>query len=319
MSRRLSDSGDDSSTSDKSVEQPPSFNCDGNHEENFKWKLKALNDELNKQIEELNSDFDKKLPALTGQIKKLQNITDELESMHKKITVANLTGASLGAAGGIASIAGLCLAPFTFGASLALVGVGAAVGISGGATGATSAITKITKLKNLCETIEKIITDVQNTIKSMIEKLSKIHDNIGEIEKLEETMVKEGVTTVRGAIDISEIKNEIDKVSALAVKDMLVFVQSVSVASAVVDDADGASTSQSADNGNKENIKSDTLKFIHEVRQKAAVFQKTLDDIERIKKTINQEFNKMVQSSTSSQAKPRGTVIHNDNMLMNSL
>ncbi|KAK2892414.1 hypothetical protein Q8A67_012402 [Cirrhinus molitorella] len=240
MSRRLSDSSDDSSASDKSSELPPLFNCDGNQEESFQWKLEDLNDELKKLIEELNSDFDKNHPGVTSQIKKLQNTTNELESMHKKITVGSLTGASLGAAGGITSIAGLCLAPFTFGVSLALVGVGTAVGVAGGATTATCTITKMIIPKNLCETIKNIIEDVQNTIKSMIEQLNEIYDNIEDIEQLEETMEKEGVTTVRSAIDISDIKNEIGNVSALAVKDMLVFVQNANVASAVVDAAKAA-------------------------------------------------------------------------------
>ncbi|XP_050956879.1 uncharacterized protein LOC127157667 [Labeo rohita] len=195
------------------------------------------------------------------------------------------------------------------------------------------------KQKNLRETIEKIISDVQNTVKSIIEQLIKINDNIEETGQLEETMKQEGVTTARGATDISELKNEIGKVSVTAVKDMLVFVQAANVASARVDAAKaayvaaqaanvaraaGAATgilsgvfvvfdvvsvvqhatelseiNQSADNRNQENIKSDTLKFIHQVRQKAAVFQKTLDNIKCLRNTINQEFNKMLQSSTS--------------------
>ncbi|RXN32371.1 apolipo L3-like protein [Labeo rohita] len=203
-------------------------------------KLKVFNDELKKLIKELNSDFDKNHPTLTDQIKKVQNITDELKSIHKKTTEGSLTGAALGAAGGITSTAGLCLAPFTFGASLALTGVGAAAGIVGGATGATCTITNMVKHKTLRETIEKIINDVQNTINAMIKQMREIYDNIEETEQLEQTMEKEGVTTARGATDTSELKNEIGKVSALAVKDMLVFVQAANVTSACVDAADAA-------------------------------------------------------------------------------
>ncbi|KAL0153998.1 hypothetical protein M9458_050673 [Cirrhinus mrigala] len=50
-------------------------------------------------------------------------------------------------------------------------------------------------------------------------------------------MEKESVTTARGATDISELKNEIGKVSALVVKGMLVFVQAANVA---VDAAEAA-------------------------------------------------------------------------------
>ncbi|KAL0154021.1 hypothetical protein M9458_050680 [Cirrhinus mrigala] len=201
-------------------------------------KRKAFNDELKNLIKELNSDFEKNHPTLTDQIKKVQNITDELKSMHKKTTVGSLTGAALGAAGGIT--AGLFLAPITFGASLALTGAGAAAEIVGGATGATCTITNMIKQKNLRETIEKIISDAQNTIKSMIKQLSKISDNIEEIEQLKETMNQEGVKTARGATDISELKHEIGKVSALADKDMLVFVKAANVASACADAAEAA-------------------------------------------------------------------------------
>ncbi|RXN12687.1 apolipo L3-like protein [Labeo rohita] len=215
----------------------------------IKWRIfNAFNDELKNLIKELNSDFEKNHPTLTGQIKKLQNITDELESIHKKTTEGSLAGAALGAAGGITSIAGLCLAPFTFGASLALTGAGAAVGIVGGATGATCTITNMIKQKNLRETIEKIISDVQNTVKSIIEQLIKINDNIEETGQLEETMKQEGVTTARGATDISELKNEIGKVSVTAVKDMLVFVQAANVASARVDAAKAAYVAAQAAN-----------------------------------------------------------------------
>ncbi|KAI2645492.1 Apolipoprotein L3 [Labeo rohita] len=219
--------------------------------------------------------------------------------MHKKTTEGSLTGAALGAAGGIASIAGLSLAP-----SLAFTGAGAAVGIVGGATSATYTITNMIEAKNLHETIEKIIKYVQNTISAIIEQLREIYDNIEETEQLEETMEKESVTTA--ATDISEQKNEIGKVSALAVKGMLVFVQAANVA---VDAAEAAfvaawaakvarvsanaakfggratgilsavfvvfdvvsvvqhateisEINQPADNRNQENIKSDTLKFI---------------------------------------------------------
>ncbi|RXN37735.1 apolipo L3-like protein [Labeo rohita] len=265
--------------------------------------------------------------------------------MHKKNTGGSLAGAVLGAAGGITTITGLFLAPFTLGASLALTGAGAAVGIAGGATSATCT-TNMVEAKNLHETIEEIINDVQNTISAMIKQMREIYNNIEEIEQLEETMEKESVTTARGATDTSELQNKIGKVSALVVKEMSVFMQAAYVAFAAKDAADTAfvaihaaqleerasfksilsavvsdvvsvvqhatelsEINQSADKRNQENIKSDTLKFIYQVRQKAAVFQKTLDNIESLRKSINQEINKMLQSSRSSQDKPRGGII----------
>lgn len=48
--------------------------------------------------------------------------------------VATVTGASLGVAGGMAVVGGLLAAPFTGGASLAVIGAGAATSLVGAGT-----------------------------------------------------------------------------------------------------------------------------------------------------------------------------------------
>lgn len=112
-------------------------------------------DVLKTKINTLNLDFDRKHRTLTGQLKKLRIITDELESTHKNTAVVSLTGA----AGGIASIVGL--------ASARVTGVSLALTVVGEATGTICNIINDTQQKHLRETIEKITSDFHNTINAM--------------------------------------------------------------------------------------------------------------------------------------------------------
>ncbi|XDV19387.1 hypothetical protein PO909_024870, partial [Leuciscus waleckii] len=165
------DDSDDSDSSNNSIGHPPSFR-------NLELDLKG-------SIEELKSEFNRNHQTLLDKIKELDDAADELESVHKNSTVGSLVGSSVGAAGGIAAIAGLCLAPFTLGASLALTGVGAAFGVAGGVTGAASNITNMVKQKTLREKIEKIINELQTTIKPMGKLLNKIHKITEALNKLD--------------------------------------------------------------------------------------------------------------------------------------
>uniref|UniRef100_A0A673JR76 Uncharacterized protein n=1 Tax=Sinocyclocheilus rhinocerous TaxID=307959 RepID=A0A673JR76_9TELE len=137
---------------------------------------------------------------------------DELESMHKNTTVGSLTGATMGAAGGITSIVGLALAPVTLGVSLVLTAVGSVVGVAGGATGTICKSINNTKQKRLRENIEKITSDFQNTINAMFEILSTIINSTEDIQQLVQQdmnyyiptrMMQGGVDKVRGVSAIS--------------------------------------------------------------------------------------------------------------------
>ncbi|RXN34354.1 hypothetical protein ROHU_014980 [Labeo rohita] len=97
-------------------------------------KFEELSDELQQSIEKLNSEYNRNHKTLADQIKKLNNITEELESMHKNTTRGSLVGASMGAAGGIALL-GIVLAPFTFGASIAVTGAAGVTAMGVGVTG----------------------------------------------------------------------------------------------------------------------------------------------------------------------------------------
>uniref|UniRef100_A0A671TDU2 Uncharacterized protein n=1 Tax=Sinocyclocheilus anshuiensis TaxID=1608454 RepID=A0A671TDU2_9TELE len=247
--------------------------------------------ELKRSIEELNSEFERNYQTLTNLIKELNAITDELASVHKNTTMGSLAGTVMGAAGGVTTLAGLALSPFTFGASLALTAVGVAAGVAGGATGATFSITNMIKQKNLRQTIEKIINDFQNTINPMIQLLSAISNSTEVIEQLEKQMFKqqEGAEAVRGAAHLLKIAYvaevaQIGKACAEAAKAFHAAAKTVHMAVAITgalsalflaldvvgivqDFTEISEMKQPADERKAEDIKSETLKYPKESNQ----------------------------------------------------
>ncbi|KAK9978939.1 hypothetical protein ABG768_020675 [Culter alburnus] len=288
--------------------------------------MSQMTTELKRSIAELKSEFNRNHQTLTKLIKDLNDITDELESMHKNTTTGSLVGSSIGAAGGIASIAGLALAPFTFGASLVLTGVGAAAGVAGGVTGGASNITNAIKQKNLRETIEKIINDFLSTINPMFELLNKIGNITMKIEFLKKTLKQhEFQRAARGTEDIlriaslgekcadaaTEILANIKAVNAMrataqasktvrataqasktvratsqASKSIRIFTGALSVVSLacdvysiVQDSTELSEMNQPAHKRKAEEIRSETLKFILQVKETAAQFKISVDVI----------------------------------------
>ncbi|RXN07806.1 apolipo L3-like protein [Labeo rohita] len=122
-------------------------------------------------------------------VKEWGETTDSLEKVHHKYTAGALSGSVIGAAGGITAVVGAILAPFTFGASLIVTGVGVGVGVAGGLTGAASSITNSVKQKSLRENIERIqhkftevtpILDSLNTVRKILRVIQKFKDFVSD-------------------------------------------------------------------------------------------------------------------------------------------
>uniref|UniRef100_A0A673IGF8 Probable serine/threonine-protein kinase DDB_G0279405 n=1 Tax=Sinocyclocheilus rhinocerous TaxID=307959 RepID=A0A673IGF8_9TELE len=99
-------------------------------------------------------------------LKVLEELADGLERVHYNTTVSSLTGGVIGLAGGITSIVGLILTPFTFGASLIVTGVGIGVAVAGGVTAGASNITKMVNQNSNRQKIKMLITELQEKITS---------------------------------------------------------------------------------------------------------------------------------------------------------
>ncbi|KAI2646904.1 Serine/threonine-protein kinase Nek1 [Labeo rohita] len=107
-------------------------------------------------------------------VKEWGETTDSLESLHYKTTAGSLSGAVIGAAGGVTALVGAILAPFTFGASLIVSGVGIGVGVGGGVTGAASNITNTVKQKSIREKLQNIQQEFNNASTPILKSLSKL-------------------------------------------------------------------------------------------------------------------------------------------------
>ncbi|KAK7177193.1 hypothetical protein R3I93_001238 [Phoxinus phoxinus] len=118
--------------------------------------------------------YDKHYSDFEIVVSEWKTTTDSLEELHRKCTIGSLSGAVIGAAGGITALVGAILAPFTFGASLIVTGVGIGVGVAGGATGAASNITNSVKQKALREKFEKIQQDLKNASEPILKSLKTL-------------------------------------------------------------------------------------------------------------------------------------------------
>ncbi|KAK1341565.1 hypothetical protein QTO34_017980 [Cnephaeus nilssonii] len=112
--------------------------------------LMAMEDKDMPSADQLHGEiFMKEFPQvkqdLEDRIQQLYALADEVDEVHKDCTIAQVAAASTGAASGLLSIAGLCLAPFTGGASMVLsatgmgLGTAAAVTVSKNASGKAKA------------------------------------------------------------------------------------------------------------------------------------------------------------------------------------
>ncbi|KAG5278811.1 hypothetical protein AALO_G00103010 [Alosa alosa] len=98
-------------------------------------------------------------------ITQLYCMADKLDELHKKTRIAGIAGGTSGAVGGVAVVAGLALAPFTFGASLVATAVGIGVAAVGGVTGASMAIKN--KMSNTKE--RKRVEEIMQNYKIQME------------------------------------------------------------------------------------------------------------------------------------------------------
>ncbi|XP_045078208.1 apolipoprotein L3-like [Coregonus clupeaformis] len=126
----------------------------------------------------LTKKSEKTVEELQITLNKLRTLADGLERIHTGTTIGSLTGGVIGAAGGITSLVGLILAPFTLGASLIVTGVGIGVAVAGGATAGVSNITNMVNQSTDRQAMKNIIKEFQEKFNSLVTSLQDIAEGL---------------------------------------------------------------------------------------------------------------------------------------------
>ncbi|KAI3359517.1 hypothetical protein L3Q82_013909 [Scortum barcoo] len=88
-------------------------------------------------------EFSERQPRMLQFLNDLEETAVQLDSMNKGAKISSVAGSSVGAVGGVLSIVGLALIPFTAGVSLALTMTGLGLGITSGVNSAVTTATEI--------------------------------------------------------------------------------------------------------------------------------------------------------------------------------
>ncbi|XP_023190196.1 apolipoprotein L6-like isoform X1 [Xiphophorus maculatus] len=140
---------------------------------------------------QLMSTHDGKLKVL---ISELRSIADNLDKVSKGTKIAGITGGASTAAGGVAAAAGVILAPFTAGASLALTVVGAGVAAAGGVTGASAAIANKANLNQDKKKIERTLQEFKEAYEEILTSLKFINEGM-------DLLKRDGVSALKDMVD----------------------------------------------------------------------------------------------------------------------
>ncbi|XP_063048682.1 apolipoprotein L3-like [Engraulis encrasicolus] len=222
------------------------------------------------------------LQDVKKKIRELTQITDELEGMHRSTTIGSLAGGVMGAAGGITTLAGLFLAPFTFGGSLIVSGIGIGVAATGGITGAASNITKATQSNTLQNKIKDILDYCETVLKPVLESLNKVHSTVDSLQ----TVVGAG-RVLSGIGQIARLSVQAAKAAGVVGRTIPILSSLTLVLDVFTIASDAREIHQIRKREKGESVDSQMLKFIDEMKQAAAALTAAVEEIEKMRDAID--------------------------------
>ncbi|XP_072296531.1 uncharacterized protein [Eucyclogobius newberryi] len=142
--------------------------------------------------------FNQRGASLQHKILELLALADAADQFHKKTVSVAVGGGVASVCGSIATITGLILAPFTFGASIIVTAVGIGVATAGSITSATANITDTVHSNMDRKNMEKMIQGYQEEIKDIRECLEFVQEGIDalqewDFEKFSESAAKKAM------------------------------------------------------------------------------------------------------------------------------
>nr|XP_023695240.1 probable serine/threonine-protein kinase nek1 [Paramormyrops kingsleyae] len=268
-----------------------------------KWITK----QSEQDIEAFKNLYDRDVGDIQYLVKKLEMTADGLERVHFRTTVGCLTGGVVGAAGGVTSIVGLILAPFTLGASLIVTGVGIGVSVAGWTTSAVSNITNMVNQSKERKTIEETISEYRDKMEPILMSVEDIRTGIEKLKEHESytnaaNMAQTASRAGRGLGGIAELVRltqvvNIGRVAAQAARVVRVAEVFTGVLSAVfialdvyfiVKDAKEIHSIRQGSQQQNE-IKSATMKLVANIREMVSHFEENLAQLESMRKQIQTE------------------------------
>ncbi|XP_053089373.1 uncharacterized protein LOC113540685 isoform X2 [Pangasianodon hypophthalmus] len=147
-------------------------------------------EKVQRGIRVFNQLFSERAEALWQHIIDLNLIADGLDRFNKRTKVAQITGGSTSAVGGVATIAGLALAPVTMGTSLIITAVGLGVAAAGGLTSASAGISNTVHGSMDRKKVERIVKDFQSKMADIDKCTRFIKRGIENLRELNAPRVK---------------------------------------------------------------------------------------------------------------------------------
>ncbi|XP_049454174.1 apolipoprotein L1 isoform X5 [Epinephelus fuscoguttatus] len=142
-------------------------------------------EKVQKGIRVFNKLFSERAESLWQHVIDLNSIADGLDKFSKNTKIAQITGGSTSAIGGVATIAGLALAPVTMGTSLIVTAVGLGVATAGGLTSAGAGISNQVNNSMDRKKVEKIVQDYQEKILDLNKCLKFIKQGIENLKQFD--------------------------------------------------------------------------------------------------------------------------------------
>uniref|UniRef100_G3Q569 Apolipoprotein L, 1 n=1 Tax=Gasterosteus aculeatus TaxID=69293 RepID=G3Q569_GASAC len=164
-------------------DEVPSDDEDKVLQEDESKSFTILADKVHRGLRVFNKVFTERAEVLWQLVIALHSIADNLNEFHQKAKIAGITGGTTTAVGGITTITGLILAPFTAGASLIVTAVGIGVATAGGVASASANITDTVHSKTDRKKVEKIIQDYEDQMKDIRECLEFLQEGMELLEE----------------------------------------------------------------------------------------------------------------------------------------
>lgn len=142
-------------------------------------------EKVQKGIRVFNKLFTERAEGLWQHVIDLNAIADGLDRFNKRTKIAQITGGSTSAVGGVATIAGLALAPVTFGTSLIVTAVGLGVATAGGLTTASAGISNQVNNSLDRKKVERIVEDYQEKIGDLNKCMNFIKQGIENLRRFD--------------------------------------------------------------------------------------------------------------------------------------